>query len=224
MIHLYTHNDLDGVGCGILAKCAFGEEAEVRYNSVEGLNVQVQKFLELARQGKVKHEYLYITDLSVNEQNEQELNEYAQSGGKISMIDHHKTALHFNAYPWAAVTVAYPDGRLASATSLFYEHLMRNGFLKATPALDEFVELVRQYDTWEWEANGNAQAKRLNDLFYLVSIDEFEEKMVPRLLGSEPFAFDDFEEKFWIWKRVKSSAISGENAEKSSRPSFTITA
>ncbi|MFF2156697.1 DHH family phosphoesterase [Paenibacillus chitinolyticus] len=195
MIHLYTHNDLDGVGCGILAKCAFGEEAEVRYNSVEGLNVQVQKFLELVRQGKAKHEYLYITDLSVNEQNEQELNEYAQSGGKISMIDHHKTALHFNAYPWAAVTVAYPDGRLASATSLFYEHLLRNGFLKATPALDEFVELVRQYDTWEWEANGNAQAKRLNDLFYLVSIDEFEEKMVRRLLGSEPFAFDDFEEK-----------------------------
>ncbi|AOP15284.1 Oligoribonuclease NrnB [Bacillus licheniformis] len=31
MYHLYSHNDLDGVGCGILAKVAFGERVEVRY-------------------------------------------------------------------------------------------------------------------------------------------------------------------------------------------------
>lgn len=42
MYHLYSHNDLDGVGCGIVAKLAFGKDVEVRYNSVNGLNAQVQ--------------------------------------------------------------------------------------------------------------------------------------------------------------------------------------
>jgi len=32
--YLYTHNDLDGVGCGIVARCAFGDRVDIRYNSV----------------------------------------------------------------------------------------------------------------------------------------------------------------------------------------------
>lgn len=78
---------------------------------------------------------------------------------------------------------------------LFYEYLIQNGLLKPRKGLDEFVELVRQYDTWEWEQNEYIQAKRLNDLFYLISIEEFEEKMVARIQQSEQFAFDSFEEK-----------------------------
>lgn len=42
--------------------------------------------------------------------------------------------------------------------------------------MDQFVELVRLYDTWEWEQTDALEAKRLNDLFFMVSIDEFEEK------------------------------------------------
>jgi len=64
-----------------------------------------------------------------------------------------------------------------------------------TRTIDEFVELVREWDTWEWEPNENIRAKRLNDLFFMVSIDEFETKMVDRLQKNEPFAFDEFEEK-----------------------------
>ena len=191
MYHLYTHNDLDGVGCGIIARLAFGEKVEIRYNSVGGLNLQVKRFLEKSR----KKSYLFITDLSVDETNEHGLNEFAKSGGKVKLIDHHKTSLHLNKYSWGMVQIAYENGKLASATSLFYEYLIQNGLLKPRKGLDEFVELVRQYDTWEWEQNESIKAKRLNDLFYLISIEEFEEKMVTRIQQSEQFAFDSFEEK-----------------------------
>lgn len=174
MYHLYTHNDLDGVGCGIIARLAFGEKVEIRYNSVGGLNLQVNRFLEKSR----KKSQLFITDLSVDETNEKGLNEFVKSGGKVKLIDHHKTSLHLNKYPWGMVQIAYENGKLASATSLFYEYLIQNGLLKPMKGLDEFVELVRQYDTWEWEQNEYIKAKRLNDLFYLISIEEFEEKMV----------------------------------------------
>ncbi len=61
--------------------------------------------------------------------------------------------------------------------------------------MDQFVELVRLYDTWEWEQTDALEAKRLNDLFFMVSIDEFEEKMVRRLKESDAFSFDEFEVK-----------------------------
>ncbi|TXK76138.1 DHH family phosphoesterase [Paenibacillus sp. N3.4] len=191
MYHLYTHNDLDGVGCGIIARLAFGEKVEIRYNSVGGLNLQVKRFLEKSR----KKSHLFITDLSVDETNEHGLNEFVKSGGKVKLIDHHKTSLHLNIYPWGIIQIAYENGKLTSATSLFYEYLIQNGLMKPMKGLDKFVELVRQYDTWEWEQNENIVAKRLNDLFYLISIEEFEEKMVSRIQQSEHFAFDPFEEK-----------------------------
>lgn len=139
MYHLYSHNDLDGVGCGIVAKLAFGKDVEVRYNSVNGLNAQVQYFLEKAKESN-RQDALFITDLAVNEENEERLNEYVHAGGKVKLIDHHKTALHLNEHEWGFVQVEYDDGRLTSATSLLYGYLVENGFMKPTNALDQFTE------------------------------------------------------------------------------------
>ncbi|WP_408009962.1 DHH family phosphoesterase [Pseudalkalibacillus sp. A8] len=195
MYKLFTHNDLDGVGCGIVAKIAFGDRVDVRYNSVMGLDFQVERFLERKDEKQNKDTTLFITDLSVNKENEEGLDAYVKEGGKVQLIDHHKTALHFNDYDWGHVKVEYDDGRLACATSLLYGYLVHHQLLEPSAALEEFVELVRQYDTWEWEQNDNIKAKQLNDLFFMVSIDEFVEKMVPRLERMDHFEYDEFEQK-----------------------------
>ncbi len=190
MIHLFTHNDLDGVGCGILAKLAFKEKVKVHYNSVGSLNYQVADFMEEA----TPQHQIYITDLSVNEDNAKKLDYFVkQQGGKVQFIDHHKTAIHLNEFKWAAVTVKYEDGRLTSATSLFYEYLLEENLINRREALDEVVELIRQYDTWEWDRNNNTKAKRLNDLLYMISIDDFEGRMLQKLTKADRFDFDDFE-------------------------------
>ncbi|MFC4022251.1 DHH family phosphoesterase [Oceanobacillus longus] len=191
MYRLLSHNDLDGVGCGILAKLAFGKDIRVRYNSIASLNREVEWFLENGNQDT----FLFITDLSVNEENEKNLEEFYQAGGKVQFLDHHKTALHFNEYEWGHVVVEDEEGKLTSATSLFYEYLVGKKLLKATEALTEFVDHVRQYDTWEWEKNENQTARQLNALFFLVSIEEFEDIMLERLQKSDHFYFDDFEKK-----------------------------
>lgn len=187
---LLSHNDLDGVGCGILAKLAFGDRVKVRYNSIGSLNREVEWFLE-----NDKDTFLFITDLSVNEENEIRLDDYYNAGGKLQLIDHHKTALHYNDYHWGHVVIEDEEGKLTSATSLFYDYLIQHELLEETVAISEFVELVRQYDTWEWEKNENEKAHRLNALFYLVSIDEFEETMMKRLETGDRFQFNEFEEK-----------------------------
>ncbi|MBE6183186.1 DHH family phosphoesterase [Heyndrickxia ginsengihumi] len=190
MYRLLTHNDLDGLGCGILARLAFGEEVHVQYNSVAGLNPQVEMFL--AKEDK--EETLFITDLSVNEQNEKKLNDYVQHGGEVYLIDHHKSSLHLNEYSWAAVEVEQANGNLTCATSLFYKFLIEKGLLHAKKSLDQFVELVRQMDTWEWEKNGNLTAKRLNDLFFLYSIEDFEQILLHKISSHEDFTFNELEE------------------------------
>lgn len=191
MYKLLSHNDLDGVGCGILAKLAFGKDVKVRYNSISSLNHEIEYYLE----SDSTDTFLFITDLSPHEENEKRLNQHYKDHKNIQLIDHHKTALHLNDYEWGYVLVEDTSGALTSATSLFYEYLVSNEFLKATDAITEFVELVRQYDTWEWEKNENHKAHSLNSLFFLVSIDEFEEKMIERLSYSDHFDFDEFEKK-----------------------------
>ncbi|WNS73555.1 oligoribonuclease [Bacillus sp. DTU_2020_1000418_1_SI_GHA_SEK_038] len=191
MYKLLSHNDLDGVGCGILAKLAFDKQVKVRYNSVSGLDREVEWFLE----NDSKETFLFITDLSVSKENEARLEEFYHSGGKLQLLDHHKTSLHYNDYNWGHVIVEDDEGKLTSATSLLYEYLVSNQLLNPSEAITEFVELVRQYDTWEWEKNNNQQAQRLNALFFLVSIEEFEEKMISRLKTSDHFRFDEFEQK-----------------------------
>ncbi|MGB3261210.1 DHH family phosphoesterase [Paenisporosarcina sp.] len=191
MYKLLSHNDLDGVGCGVLAKLAFGKQVKVRYNSVSSLDREVTWFLE----NDDKNTFLFITDLSVNEENEKKLNDFFRTKGNVQLIDHHKTSLHLNEYDWGHVLVEDEQGKLTSATSLFYHYLVSQQLLKHSEAISEFVELVRQYDTWEWEKNENFDAQRLNALFYLISIEEFEEKMIERLKLGDHFNFDDFEKK-----------------------------
>ena len=199
MYKLLSHNDLDGVGCGILAKLAFGKDVAIRYNSISGLNYEVEWFLE----NDSPKTSLIITDLSVNEENEKKLEEFHQAGGKVQLLDHHKTALHFNEYEWAEVIVEDEESKLTSATSLFYGYLQKYERIEPSEAISEFVELVRQYDTWEWEKNENEEARRLNALFFLLSIDEFEEKMIHRLQTNEHFFFDEFEEKLLDMEETK---------------------
>ncbi|KMY53375.1 oligoribonuclease [Bacillus sp. FJAT-27231] len=191
MYKLLSHNDLDGVGCGILAKLALGKQVQVRYNSVSGLDYEVAWFLE----NQDKKTSLWITDLSVNDENKEKLNEFHLAGGNVQLIDHHKTALHFNDYEWGHVIVEDEEGKLTSATSLLYDYLLTQELIEPSNAIAEFVELVRQYDTWEWERNDNQEARRLNALFFLVSIEEFEDRMMSRLRYHDHFFFDELEEK-----------------------------
>ena len=125
MYHLFTHNDLDGVSCGIIAKLALGEDVIVSYNSIGRLNQSVEAFLEKATPDDI----LLVTDLSVNEENERRISQFVADGGEARLIDHHKTSLHLNEHPWASVTVNQEDGKLTSATSLFYEYAVEQNWL-----------------------------------------------------------------------------------------------
>lgn len=191
MVKLFTDIDLDGLGCGLIAKIAFGEKADVAYCSYRILNQRVEAFIENKDK---RDDEIYITDLAVNESVEKKLARRFQEGKHVRMIDHHVTALHFNEYEWAIVKPEYESGKKTCATSLFYEYLLEHHLINKNKALEEFIELVRQYDTWEWDENNNYDAKRLNDLFYILNRENFEEEMLKRMTeNTQSFSLTEME-------------------------------
>ena len=46
MVKLFTHTDLDGIGCEILAKIAFGKDVDVTNSEVSDINKDIKEFLD----------------------------------------------------------------------------------------------------------------------------------------------------------------------------------
>lgn len=172
MIKLFTHTDLDGVGCAILAKLAFGKEVDISYCNYDDINESVLDYLNNSDDSL---SYIYITDIRVNEDVAKLLDER----GGVCLLDHHPTALELNKYTWCKVMVEDLNGIKTSGTKMFYHWLGMNGCLsdelENNKSLSRFAELVRDYDTWRWSELGEdgVICKQVNDLMYLYGRDRF---------------------------------------------------
>lgn len=192
MIKLFTHTDLDGVGCAILAKLAFGEEVDISYCNYDDINESVLDYLN---NNDNSLSYIYITDIRVNEDIARLLDER----GGVCLLDHHPTALELNKYAWCKVMVEDLNGVKTSGTKMFYHWLGMNGYLsdelENNKALGKFAELVRDYDTWRWSELGEDGiiCKQVNDLMYLYGRDRFitwciseiHDEVFPRLYSAD---------------------------------------
>lgn len=179
MIKLITHNDLDGIGCEVIFKLLYGDKVDVLSVGNNEVDNIVGQSLEELRFGI--YEQLFITDLSVNEELAEIIN---KEGLKVQLLDHHPSATHLNKYSFANVTTHMLDGLKDSGTHLSFIYLLDKLLNKGlyNESLEDFVELVRQYDTWEWkEIFRNEEAKQLSDLLYILGREKFVNDMVHRI-------------------------------------------
>lgn len=184
-VKLFTHNDLDGVGCAIVAKLAF-DEVDVEYCNYNEIDLKVKDFT--ASMQFMNYDKVLITDISVSREVADlidysviEKREYLD---RYRLIDHHATAKWLNEYPWVSVNdqevSIYPDSEnmKSSGTSMLYDYLWNNEGVNL-PCVIDFVEKVRRYDTWEWQTKYNdIHAKQLNDLLYIIGIEKFVQRFV----------------------------------------------
>lgn len=166
---LFTHTDLDGIGCAILAKLAFGENIDISYCDHDNIDKEVNDFLLSNKDFNA----CYITDIKVNDFVAKLINDNYKS---VYLMDHHPTALYLDKYDWCTIKIEDENTKIkTSGTELYYQWLINNGYLKQSKSLDKFVETVRDYDTWRWNVLGEEGVicKRINDLMYLYGKDEF---------------------------------------------------
>jgi oligoribonuclease NrnB/cAMP/cGMP phosphodiesterase (DHH superfamily) len=192
-VKLFTHLDLDGVGCAIVANHAFGaENVDVEYCDYKEVDKKVSDFFTDG--GCEKYDKIFITDISVNEAVASLIDSFTNQcpSTDVKLIDHHATASWLNKYSWASVKTVNGYGTKTAGTSLLYGHLLSEGQLKPDYYnVMRFVEQVRRWDTWDWKNVYNDEhPKRMNSLLYLIG----REKFVKRFTDDASIFFNETEE------------------------------
>lgn len=187
-IKLFTHTDLDGVGCAILAYLAFGiENVAVEYCNYDDIDLRVSQFFIKGNPGE--YDKVFITDISINENLAADIDRYAKSG-LWQLFDHHQTALELNRYYWCNVLIEAPDGSglKTCGTELFGVYLLSDGLFdcygKTTiNNILQFIGIVRDYDTWRWTTMGRygMNSKHVNDLLDIYGREQFIDVMCIRI-------------------------------------------
>lgn len=201
-ILLFTHEqDIDGMGSIILGKHAFSDFDYITCKTFE-INEKVNNTI---KDGSIyNYDYIYVTDLCITEPLLSYINDDYRLNNKLIILDHHKTEIEEgnDKYSFVNIIVENEKGK-QSGTSLFYEYLINNNLLQPNECLDEFVELTRQYDTWEWKKNENVKARKLHIIFEQIGFENYIQSIFSITENSSEFEFtkeqyksiDDFEEK-----------------------------
>lgn len=176
-VRLFTHTDLDGVGCAILAKMAFVENVEISYCDYDKINQEVKEYILK----KKYHDMIHLTDISVNDTIAMDLNMIPN----VTLLDHHPTAAYLNKYSWAKVDCRDKNERnmKTCGTEMYYHWLVNKGYLQQNDFLISFVSIVRDWDTWRWVELGakGTISKNVNDLLGIYGIHRFIDKVFDKI-------------------------------------------
>ena len=190
---LFTHkNDIDGMGNAVLAKLAFEEVNYVLCGTFD-LICKVNEFIL----NKKIYEYdkVFITDLCLDEETLLKISSDLALKDKFLIFDHHKTYEDEKYTKYSFVNVKLKNDKgLCCGTSLFYDYLVESNYLDRNSAIDEFVELTRLHDTWEWKnIYNNEKARELAILFDCLGTDGYIGFMYDKLVNNDEFIFNDVE-------------------------------
>lgn len=191
MIKLFTHTDLDGVGCAMLAKLAFGDEVDIEYCNYDEINEKVKNY---SRGTRVFNTECHITDISIGDDLAYEITSDHSGYAQFYLFDHHPTALELDKYNWCTVKVEDTTTHIkTSGTELYYNWLISTKSIRKHKRLDRFVEIVRDYDTWRWAELGEEGilCKQVNDLLYLYGREKFISWCISKICCSDSFNLDD---------------------------------
>ena len=176
-IKLFTHTDLDGVGCAILAYHVFGKDTvDVSYCDYDDIDTEVKLLINDPEEYE-KFNMIFITDIKVSEEVAEKIDKDCDN---VRLLDHHPTAEYLKKYDWCTIQVereVFGETTKTCGTELFYEwcnDMIPDKIMNPEP-ISKMVDIIRNYDTWRWASLGEAGliSKKVNNLLYLYGRDMF---------------------------------------------------
>ena len=191
---LFTHEqDIDGIGCVILAKKAFDN---IDYIPCKTFEITSKVKAEIDSKNIYNYDYIFVTDLCIKEPLLTKINEDNILKNRIIVIDHHKSEIDEGNDKYDFVNIIIEKNMIkVSGTSLFYDYLLENNFLEKEKGISELVELTRLYDVWDWKKNNNTKARKLHILFEEVGYEKYISIIENMLLKRNEIFFDKEESK-----------------------------
>ena len=194
---IFSHeNDIDGLGNIILGKMAFEDIDYVLASNVNVLEAKFRKYLEKGT--LYQYDRIFVTDLALYDPSIEMVSKDPVLSKKVLVFDHHKSAINegCDRYNFTTIIEVDENGIKRCGTDLFYEYLSSAGLLLRTKSLDEFVELTRLEDTWEWKKTGE-QGLKAHDMAILlnvIGIDSYIESMLIKVHSNDsPIEFTEKE-------------------------------
>ena len=191
-----THGvDIDGFGNVVLAKLAF--------KNVDSLFTETFDIDKLTQQkiddkSIFNYDKIYVTDNCFSKEFAAKIDENNELKNKILVFDHHDSRENeFDEFGWINIITKCEKGK-SCGTGLFYNYLIEKGFINPKPCINDFVELTRQYDTWEWKNKyNNEMPNTLNTFWQAVGRDKYIEKIISKikLHSKENFYFTKQEQQ-----------------------------
>lgn len=193
---LFTHTDLDGVGCAVVASVAFGTAGvDIVYCEPNTLQSELLKY---DTDDLDEYSAVYVTDLSINKRIHDilvRMNDIVP----VRVFDHHTSNLgDFSVEPWMTIVHELDGGFKPSGTSLFCDYIVEN-VLRNVPELTDiriklmrFSNIVRIYDTYEFRNNPTAQefiniCTVFNTLLHYWGIEDFHTYLVSGIHRAERY-------------------------------------
>ena len=183
-ILLFSHkSDIDGMGEVILSKLAFENIDYILCTNVYTLNKRIQE--EYNKGNLYKYEKIYITDLSLKKEMANTLFNDKELNNKIYIFDHHETAIEEGLLKYPNCNIQIKDKKTTyCATQIFYNYLIKEKYLKYNQMLEEFIELVRREDTYDWKKLGDIKAHDLAILYNSIGPEKYIQRIYNKLLSS----------------------------------------
>lgn len=187
---IFTHNDLDGVGCGVIGKYYF-PDAYVQYCSYDNIDDTLLYFLT-HNENILSEMRIIISDIYYKQENS-DITEMLRMAGELIICDHHATSAWLNNVDFQhnsfVNVIADSD---VCGTKILFKILDDLYAMPDSTKILEFVENVNSWDVWQWvkqlpETNDVVKLKdainhnmsfTLNGAVYFYGIENFVNKML----------------------------------------------
>ncbi|WP_257146952.1 DHH family phosphoesterase [Bacillus cereus] len=180
VVHHLSHNDMDGYAPQVVSKVSKLNTAEFIHCGYSNFEKKLEDLVTFFEEAKALDGHaILITDITPkSEELVDRLNNLFERGLAIVLLDHHEKANWISKkYPKWAFIESELNGQKTCGTELLYIYLKENELFSTdvaeSPYFASFVEQVRAYDTWDWNTNGNVEAKELNSLLYTFGPSKF---------------------------------------------------
>lgn len=180
VINLFTHTDLDGVGCSILTHLyyRFRSVISVKYCSYSDIDKQLTDFMNLIILAEENNSLpsnidrtILVTDISMSPEVAKQLDDFCSKRNfDLKLFDHHQVPEEIANYSWTNIDTSSD----VCGTSLLFDYITAQSSQPIPEAFSLFVNDVRLYDTWAFDKEKETNSDNLNTLLKLVGIDQFE--------------------------------------------------
>ena len=198
---LFTHDDLDGAGCAIVFQFQNihilkleSDDTRIVHCSNSNIDEKIQSILDENEKQKIIDEKCEIifADIAPSETMCTKL-AITFNLDQFAFYDHHLTNDHvvriLRNHPNKMYLYTKPiNDKMESGTSIMYKKEIRSNVhdsileTKLT-YMDQLVDSIRSWDTFEWKKTNNMQAKQIQILFSLLGMERFIEYHLNRLHG-----------------------------------------